>query len=65
MIKNTDERVKLRPERLKYWMSRRRQAVGERGDAAEEVHGQVRAAGDRGRGPVSRRADEEPAAPTA
>ena len=56
MVKNTDERVKLVPDRIKYWMSVGAKPSDNVDSPAEEVHGQVRAEGGGGTG---RRADAD------
>ena len=62
MVKNTDERVKLKPERIKYWMSVGAKPSENVAVLHQEVHGQVRAEGSRGRRRRQRRRRAGPAA---
>ena len=55
MIKNTDERVKLTPDRIKYWMSVGAKPSENVGSAHQEVHGEVRAGGGGAAEPAARR----------
>ena len=51
MVKNTDERVKLKPDRIKYWMSVGALPSENVAVLHQEVHDEVR--GDAGRRPAA------------